>query len=239
MAGGGAIEAILPRTNLIYRSDAFKEKLIAANVTLVIGVVAPDLPADFELIDRWSVAAEAEGCRFLLVANKADLPDAQRLVERLSPWRALGLHGAADVREARRRAAEGSCAGRAQRSRRAIRHGQEHDAERASARRRGAYRGNLRGPCDRTAHDDRDDAPSDSGRPASRLDRRLAGNEGVRPRASRSACDRGGVRRDPSVARPMSLPGLPARPRARVCGAGSGRSAARSHRIALRFCTRW
>ncbi len=90
VAGGGAIEAILPRKNLIYRSDAFKEKLIAANVTLVIGVVAPDLPADFELIDRWSVAAEAEGCRFLLVANKADLPDAQRLVERLSPWRALG-----------------------------------------------------------------------------------------------------------------------------------------------------
>jgi ribosome biogenesis GTPase len=90
VAGGGAIEAVLPRTNLIYRSDAFKEKLIAANVTLVIGVVAPDLPADFELIDRWSVAAEAEGCAFLLVANKADLPNAQALVERLAPWRALG-----------------------------------------------------------------------------------------------------------------------------------------------------
>ena len=90
MAGGGAIEAVLPRRNLIYRSDAFKEKLIAANVTLVIGVVAPDLPSDFELIDRWSVAAEAEGCRFLLVANKTDLPHAQRLVERLAPWRKLG-----------------------------------------------------------------------------------------------------------------------------------------------------
>lgn len=90
VAGGGAIEAILPRTNLIYRSDAFKEKLIAANVTLVVGVVAPDLPCDFELIDRWSVAAEAEGCRFLLVANKIDLPSAQTLVERLAPWRALG-----------------------------------------------------------------------------------------------------------------------------------------------------
>jgi ribosome biogenesis GTPase / thiamine phosphate phosphatase len=90
MAGGGAIETILPRTNMIYRSDAFKEKLIASNVTLVIGVVAPDLPADFELIDRWSVAAEAEGCAFLLVANKADLPNAHALVERLAPWRALG-----------------------------------------------------------------------------------------------------------------------------------------------------
>ncbi len=90
VAGGGAIESILPRINLIYRSDAFKQKLIAANVTLIVGVVAPDLPADFELIDRWCVAAEAEGCAFLLVANKSDLPGAQAFVERLAAWRALG-----------------------------------------------------------------------------------------------------------------------------------------------------
>ena len=88
--GGGAIENVLPRTNLIYRSDAFKQKLIAANVTLVIGVIAPDLPADFELIDRWGIAAVAEGCAFLIVANKSDLPDANRLVERLRAWNTLG-----------------------------------------------------------------------------------------------------------------------------------------------------
>jgi ribosome biogenesis GTPase len=87
--GGGAIETILPRTNLVYRSDAFKQKLIAANVTLVIGVIAPDLPADFELIDRWGIAAVAEGCGFLIVANKSDLPDADRLVERLREWNTL------------------------------------------------------------------------------------------------------------------------------------------------------
>ena len=90
VAGGGAIEAVLPRRNLIYRSDAFKEKLIAANVTLVIGVLAPDLPTDLELVDRWSVAAEAEACRFLIVANKSDLPGAANLVAKLAPWRALG-----------------------------------------------------------------------------------------------------------------------------------------------------
>jgi len=89
VVGGGAIESILPRSNLIYRSDAFKEKLIAANVTLVIGVIAPDLPADFELIDRWGIAAVAEGCSFLIVANKSDLPDASRLVERLREWNTL------------------------------------------------------------------------------------------------------------------------------------------------------
>jgi ribosome biogenesis GTPase len=89
-AGGGVIEGHLPRSNLIYRSDAFREKLIAANVTQVIGVVAPDLPVDFELVDRWSIAAAAEGCRFLLVANKADLPGFEAWLPRLDPWRQLG-----------------------------------------------------------------------------------------------------------------------------------------------------
>jgi len=88
--GGGTIEAIEPRRNLVYRSDAFKEKLIAANITLLVGVVAPDLPADLELVDRWSIAAEAEGCAFLLVANKADLPGFDTFLERLAPWRRLG-----------------------------------------------------------------------------------------------------------------------------------------------------
>ena len=88
--GSAAIEAIAPRRNLVYRSDAFKEKLIAANVTLLVGVVAPDLPVDFELVDRWTVAAEAERCGFLLVANKADLPGFDALVARLSPWRRMG-----------------------------------------------------------------------------------------------------------------------------------------------------
>jgi ribosome biogenesis GTPase len=89
-AGGGVIEAILPRSTLFYRSDAFNEKLIAANVTQVIGVVAPDLGVDLELVDRWTVAAEAEGCRFVLVANKADQSGFTELLARLEPIARLG-----------------------------------------------------------------------------------------------------------------------------------------------------
>jgi ribosome biogenesis GTPase len=70
--GGGVIVAILPRLTLFYRSDAFREKLIAANVTQIVGVVAPDIGVDEELINRWIIAAEAERCRLVLVANKAD-----------------------------------------------------------------------------------------------------------------------------------------------------------------------
>src|SRR5438309_2098980 len=39
VAGGGAVESVDPRTSLFYRSDAFRTKLIAANVTQVLGVV--------------------------------------------------------------------------------------------------------------------------------------------------------------------------------------------------------
>jgi ribosome biogenesis GTPase len=89
-AGGGVIEAILPRSTLFYRSDAFNEKLIAANVTQIVGVVAPDLSVDLELVDRWIVAAEAQGCRFVLVANKADKPGFTELLARLQPIAKLG-----------------------------------------------------------------------------------------------------------------------------------------------------
>jgi len=89
-AGGGAIEAVLPRASLLYRSDAFKQKLIAANVTQIIGVVAPDIAVDLELAHRWSIAAEAEGCRFVLAANKSDQSGFDTLLARLEPLRTLG-----------------------------------------------------------------------------------------------------------------------------------------------------
>ena len=88
--GGGAIESVLPRTTLLYRSDAFREKLIAANVTQVVGVVAPDLGVDEELINRWIIGAEAERCRLVLAANKRDKPGFAALQARLAPFAALG-----------------------------------------------------------------------------------------------------------------------------------------------------
>jgi len=88
--GGGVIESVAPRTSLFYRSDAFHEKLIAANVTQVCGVAAPGLSLDEELIHRWSIAAEAQACRFILAANKSDLPGFDELLARLEPFARLG-----------------------------------------------------------------------------------------------------------------------------------------------------
>jgi ribosome biogenesis GTPase / thiamine phosphate phosphatase len=89
-ARGGVIVGVAPRRSLLYRSDAFNEKLIAANVTQVLGVVAPDVPVDEHLLNRWIVAAEAERCRFILVVNKSDLPGAARFAERFAQYAALG-----------------------------------------------------------------------------------------------------------------------------------------------------
>lgn len=103
VAGGGAIVAVEPRTSLMYRSDAFREKVLAANVTQVVGVVAPDIAVDENLLNRWIVGAELDGCRFVLCANKADLPGFDALRARVAPYRALGY---AVIECAARRSAE-------------------------------------------------------------------------------------------------------------------------------------
>lgn len=87
---GSVIVAVEPRASLLYRSDAFKEKLIAANVTQVLGVIAPDVPVDEHLLNRWIIAAETEQCRFVLVINKADLPGASALASRFERYAVLG-----------------------------------------------------------------------------------------------------------------------------------------------------
>ncbi|SBT06184.1 putative ribosome biogenesis GTPase RsgA [Candidatus Accumulibacter aalborgensis] len=74
-ADQGVISALEARTTLLYRSDHFKQKLIAANVTQIIIVVATEPPFSDELITRCTVAAENQGIKALIVLNKCDLTD--------------------------------------------------------------------------------------------------------------------------------------------------------------------
>ena len=77
--GQGVIESVLPRQTLLYRSNAFREKLIAANVTQIVVVVACEPSFSDVLVTRSLVAAEAEGLKGMIVLNKCDL------VERVAP----------------------------------------------------------------------------------------------------------------------------------------------------------
>lgn len=72
-AGEGVIEDIEPRASLIYRSDARREKAIAANVTQIVIVLAIAPAPNIDFLDRCLVAAEHACARTLLVLNKADL----------------------------------------------------------------------------------------------------------------------------------------------------------------------
>lgn len=89
--GQGVIEAVDPRRTLLYRSDAYREKLIAANIDQMIIVLAA-VPSYYqELLDRCLVAAEFQGIRALVVINKSDLVDESREArERLRLYEALG-----------------------------------------------------------------------------------------------------------------------------------------------------
>lgn len=72
-SGQGVISTVAARQTLLYRSDQFKQKLIAANVTQVIVVVATDPPFSDELVTRCIVAAESQDIEVLIVLNKCDL----------------------------------------------------------------------------------------------------------------------------------------------------------------------
>ena len=71
----GVIDAIQPRTSLLYRSNEIKQKLIAANVHQLVIVVATEPAFSDELITRALIAAESEEIKVLIVLNKCDLTD--------------------------------------------------------------------------------------------------------------------------------------------------------------------
>ena len=69
----GVVEAILPRSSLLYRSNEIRQKLIAANVDQLIIVVATEPGFSDELVTRALLAAESEEIAALILLNKADL----------------------------------------------------------------------------------------------------------------------------------------------------------------------
>ena len=85
------IESTVERKTLLYRSDQYKSKLLAANLTRLFIVVATEPGFADDLISRSLVAAEAAGIEAHLILNKTDvaelLPKAR---ERLLTYTSLG-----------------------------------------------------------------------------------------------------------------------------------------------------
>ena len=86
----GVIEATLTRKTLLYRSNAFKSKILAANVTQIIIVLATQ-PSFYEaLLNRCLIAAEAANIKPLIVLNKCDLADSNEAKQKLALYTSLG-----------------------------------------------------------------------------------------------------------------------------------------------------
>ncbi len=89
--GQGVIEAIQPRQTLLYRSDTFKKKIIAANVSQIIFVVAAVPSFSEELLNRCLVAAENQHIKAIIVLNKTDLAEpSQQAVKTLLLYESIG-----------------------------------------------------------------------------------------------------------------------------------------------------
>jgi ribosome biogenesis GTPase / thiamine phosphate phosphatase len=88
--GLGVIESLDTRSTLLYRSDRARQKLVAANVSQIVVVVAP-VPAYYDdLINRCLAAAEDGGMAALILLNKSDLPQAPAALAALESYRGLG-----------------------------------------------------------------------------------------------------------------------------------------------------
>lgn len=92
-AGMGFVTTLEPRHSLLSRTDgAGRNKPLAANLSQMAIVVAPEPAPAGDLIDHYLIIAEHIGVQALLLCNKSDLPDtasSQPLLERLSSYRRL------------------------------------------------------------------------------------------------------------------------------------------------------
>jgi len=85
------IEKIADRTTLLYRSDQYKSKLLAANISRLFIVVATEPGFTDDLVSRALVACEAAGIEAHLILNKTDVVDLlPRARERVATYAAMG-----------------------------------------------------------------------------------------------------------------------------------------------------
>jgi ribosome biogenesis GTPase len=88
--GTVVIDEILPRRSFLERIDSRgRNEGVAANVSLLIVVVAPQPEPDWQLVDRYLVAARLLGIEAAIVANKGDL-DHDTLDTRARTYAKLG-----------------------------------------------------------------------------------------------------------------------------------------------------
>jgi len=92
--GEGVVSAVLDRSSALSRPDySGRDKALAANITQLVVVLAPNPEPSEYLVDQYLVAAEAIGLQGLVAINKIDLlSNAERtqFLERFAVYAAIG-----------------------------------------------------------------------------------------------------------------------------------------------------
>lgn len=86
----GSIERVGTRRNLLFRSDQWREKMLAANVDQVVILVAPKPPLSEAFLNLSLVACEAARLPVVIALNKADLPEHAAARKALEPYVKIG-----------------------------------------------------------------------------------------------------------------------------------------------------
>jgi len=86
----GSIERLGTRRNLLYRSDQWREKTLAANVDQVVILLAPKPPFSEAFLNLSLVACEAARLPVIVALNKSDLPEHAAALKSLAPYERIG-----------------------------------------------------------------------------------------------------------------------------------------------------
>ena len=87
----GVIEHLEPRRNLLFRQDEWRTKSFAANLDLLLVLVAGEPMFSESQLTRALIAAAQADITACIGLNKVDLPAAEAARERLAPYRAMGV----------------------------------------------------------------------------------------------------------------------------------------------------
>jgi ribosome biogenesis GTPase len=86
----GSIERVGTRRNLLFRSDQWREKMLAANVDQVVILLAPKPPFSEAFLNLSLVACEAARLPVVVALNKKDLPEHADAMKALEPYVKIG-----------------------------------------------------------------------------------------------------------------------------------------------------
>jgi ribosome biogenesis GTPase len=89
-SGQGSIERVGTRRNLLFRSDQWRDKMLAANVDQVVILLAPKPPFSEAFLNLSLVACEAARLPVVIALNKSDLPEHAEARRQLDPYVKIG-----------------------------------------------------------------------------------------------------------------------------------------------------